>query len=111
VQRLRGFNHWFLHSCTFPSCLPDPGRLAVTTRPVVVRAAPTFPCASRVRLPSASPPCCDRQVVGSFHPHRVSQRLTAHSMVAAEYGTPPEIAGNAGAGVGLYVLTWPMAVH
>jgi hypothetical protein len=33
------------------------------------------------------------------------------SMVAAEYGTPPEIAGNAGAGVGLYVLTWPMAVH
>jgi len=42
-------------------------------------------------------------------------RLVSHcrrqSMVAAEYGSPPEVAGNAGAGVGLYVLTRPMAVH
>jgi len=29
---------WFL-SYTFPPCLPDPGHLAVLTRPVVVRAA------------------------------------------------------------------------
>jgi hypothetical protein len=28
-------------------------------------------------------------------------------MAAAEYGSPPEIAGHAGAGVGLYVLTQP----
>jgi len=28
-------------------------------------------------------------------------------MAAAEYGSPPEIAGNAGAEVGLYVLTQP----
>jgi hypothetical protein len=32
-------------------------------------------------------------------------------MVAAEYGSPPEIAGHAGAGVGLYVLARPVAVH
>ena len=42
-------------------------------------------------------------------------RLLSHrrrqSMVAAEYGSPPEIAGHAGAGVGLYVLARPMAVH
>src|SRR5674476_1538519 len=49
VLDLRGFDHWFLHSYTFPSCLPDPGRLAVPTRPVVVRAAPTLPCVSRIR--------------------------------------------------------------
>jgi hypothetical protein len=42
-------------------------------------------------------------------------RLVSHrrrqSTVAAEYGSPPEVAGNAGAGVGLYVLTRPTAVH
>src|ERR1700726_1509566 len=54
VLDLRGFDHWFLHSYTFPSRLPDPDRLAVPTRPVVVRAAPTLPCDSRIRLPSAS---------------------------------------------------------
>src|SRR5215210_982471 len=59
VLALRGFDHWFLHSYTFPSCLPDPGRLAVPTRPVVVEAAPTRPCASRVRLPPASVGGCD----------------------------------------------------
>jgi hypothetical protein len=32
-------------------------------------------------------------------------------MVAAEYGSPPEIAGHTGAGVGLYFLARPMAVH
>ena len=41
---LRGFHHWFLHSYAVPPRLPDPGRLAVPTRPVVVRAAPTLPC-------------------------------------------------------------------
>ena len=60
--------HWFTTRCTFSSCLPDPGRLAVPTRPVVVRAAPTLPCASRVRLPSASAVCCDRPPAGSFLP-------------------------------------------
>jgi hypothetical protein len=42
-------------------------------------------------------------------------RLVSHrrrqSMVAAEYGSPPEIAGHAGTGVGLYFLARPVAVH
>jgi hypothetical protein len=64
VSRLRGFHHWFTARCTFSSRLPDPGRLAVPTRPVVVRAAPTLPRASGVRLPSASAACCDRPQAG-----------------------------------------------
>jgi hypothetical protein len=66
-DRLRGFDHWFL-AYTFPSCLPSPGRLAVPTRPVVVRAAPALLGASRGRLPSASPACYDRPTVGPFIP-------------------------------------------
>src|ERR687892_1439112 len=68
VPDLRGFHHWFLHSYTSPSCLPDPSRLAVPARPVVVEAAPTPPCASRARLPPASMACCDRPQVGPFTP-------------------------------------------
>jgi hypothetical protein len=56
---------------TCSSCLPDPGRLAVPARPGVVRAAPTLPCVSTVRLPSASPACCDRSAAGPFHPRPV----------------------------------------
>src|ERR1039458_4619534 len=78
VLALRGFDHWFLHSYTFPSRLPDPGRLAVPTRPVVVRAAPTLPCDSRGRLPSASSGRCDGPKEGSFHPLTVKQRLVTH---------------------------------
>jgi hypothetical protein len=70
VPDLRGFHHWFLHSYTSPSRLPDPGRLAVPTRPVVVEAAPTQPGASRVRLPPASVACCDRPQVGRRTPRR-----------------------------------------
>jgi hypothetical protein len=66
-DRLRGFDHWFL-AYTFPSCLPSPGRLAVPTRPVVVRAASALLGASRGGLPSASPACCDRPTVGPFIP-------------------------------------------
>jgi hypothetical protein len=40
-------------TCTFSSCLPDPHRLAVPVRPVVVRAAPALSGVSRFRLPSA----------------------------------------------------------
>jgi hypothetical protein len=58
-----------------PPCLPDPGRLAVPTRPVVVRAAPTLPCVSRIRLPSASSDRCDGPKEGSFHPLTVKKRL------------------------------------
>ena len=68
------------NTCTFPSCLPGPGRLAVPTRPVVVGAAPTLPCASRVRLPPASPGRYDSPEVGlSSHP--VKWRLVAHEVI------------------------------
>ena len=82
VLALRGFDHWFLLSYTFPSCLPDPSRLVVLTRPVVVRAAPALPCVPKVRLPSASADRCDGPQEGSFHPLTVQQRLVAH-------GRPP----------------------
>src|SRR6266545_2238881 len=68
--RLRGFHHWFTARCTVLPCLPDPGRLAVPTRPVVVRAAPTPPGASKAGLPSASAGLLRQPSGGSFHPTR-----------------------------------------
>ena len=56
---------------TFPSHLPDPGRLVVPTRPGVVGAAPTLTCVPRLGLPPASKACCDRPTVESFHLHPV----------------------------------------
>jgi hypothetical protein len=56
---------------TFPSRLPDPGRLVVSTRPGVVGAAPTLTCVPRLGLPPASKACCDRPTVESFHLHPV----------------------------------------
>jgi hypothetical protein len=76
-RQLTGRQHWFL-AYTCSSCLPDPGRLAVPTRPVVVGAAPTLPGASRVRLPPASPACCDKPAVESLHLHSVKRNLVAH---------------------------------
>ena len=68
--RLRGFHHWFTARYTVLPCLPDPGRLAVPTRPVVVRAAPTLPGASQEGLPSASAGLLRQPSSGSFHPTR-----------------------------------------
>jgi hypothetical protein len=76
----RGFHHWFLHSYASPSRLPGPSRLAVPTRPVVVGAAPTLPGVSQVRLPPASPGCCDSPTAEPFHLHPVSWRLVAHPL-------------------------------
>ena len=75
---LGGFHHWFLHSYTSPSRLLGPSRLAVPARPVVVEAAPTQPCASRIRLPPASPGCCDSPEAEPFHLRSDSWRLVAH---------------------------------
>jgi hypothetical protein len=72
VLDLRGFNHWFLHSYTFPSCLPGPGRLAVPARPVVVGAAPTLTRVPRLRLPPASTSRCDGPQERPFHPLTVN---------------------------------------
>ena len=68
--RLRGFHHWFTARYTVLPCLPDPGRLAVPTRPVVVRAAPTLPGASQAGLPSASAGLLRQPSGGSLHPTR-----------------------------------------
>src|SRR5215207_9712350 len=78
VLALRGFDHWFSSAYTFPSRLPDPGRLAVPTRPVVVGAAPTLPGASRLGLPPASTACCDRPQAESFHLRPDTWNLVAH---------------------------------
>jgi hypothetical protein len=51
------------------SCSPDPSHLAVLARPGFDGAAPTRPCVSRVRLPPASPNCCDSPEVGTYTPH------------------------------------------
>jgi hypothetical protein len=45
--------------------------------------------------------CAGERRVGNARPRLVSH-CRRQSMVAAEYGSPPEIAGHAGAGVGLY---------
>ena len=67
-----------------PSRSPDPHHLAVLARPGFVRAAPTLPGTSRIRLPSASPPCCDRTAAKVSHLHsnhsasRRTQRPATH---------------------------------
>ena len=53
VELLRGFKRWFL-SYAFLSRLPDPHRLAVPARPVVVRAAPASPAPPGSAAPSFS---------------------------------------------------------
>src|SRR4030095_6076161 len=84
--RLRGFHHWFTRRCTVLPCLPDPGRLAVPTRPVVVRAAPTLPGASQAGLPSASAGLLRQPNGGSLSPHPVTQRFVAHPLIAVQLG-------------------------
>src|SRR5262249_28609540 len=90
----------------FPSRLPSPGCLAVPACLVVVRAAPTRPCASRVRLPSASPACCDRSEAG-LPPRSVSWRLVAHALdleaAVADLGQAQEAAPVAAVLLGLHL--------
>jgi hypothetical protein len=56
---LRGFNHWFTLVTPFRLAERALNRLVVPVRLAVVRAAPALACASRLRLPSASPGRCD----------------------------------------------------
>ena len=82
---MRGFHRWFLHSYSVPPRLPDPDRLAVPIRPVVVGAAHALPCVSRVRLPPASTTRCDRPVV-DIPAHPVDMRFVAHEVLFEEMG-------------------------
>lgn len=52
-----------------PSRSPDPHHLAVLTRPGLVRAAPTLPGTTRIRLPSTPSTCCDRPKAEVSHLH------------------------------------------
>ena len=81
-----------------PSRLPDPHHLAVLARPGFVRAAPTLPGTTRIRLPSAPPPCCDRISGEGLSPPLEPQRLTAHPRPAAHLCVSPACAECASAG-------------
>ena len=68
VYVLKDVKHRFL-AYSFPPRSPDPPHLAVLARPGFVRAAPALPGTTRIRLPSASPPCCDRTEAKVSHLH------------------------------------------
>jgi hypothetical protein len=57
----------------------------VLTRPGFVRAAPTLPGTTRIRLPSTPSTCCDRQTAKVSHLRSNQQHLTAQT----EKLTPP----------------------
>jgi hypothetical protein len=94
ARRLRDFTRWFL-SYTFSSRLPDPRRLAVPTRPVVVRTAPHPPR----RLPdqavlSFNQAAATTQRQGPSTPTRSHWRLVAHEHIietAARIGHCPSV--------------------
>jgi len=60
--------HWFL-AYSSRSRSPDPRHLAVLTHPGFVRAAPTLPGNSRIRLPSAPQDRCDGPAMQVSHLH------------------------------------------
>jgi len=64
---LRGFNHWFTRVTPFRLAERALSRLVVPARLAFVGAAPTVARASGLRLPPASPGCCDSQKAESFH--------------------------------------------
>jgi hypothetical protein len=119
ARRLRGFHHWFTARCTVLPCLPDPARLAVPDRPVVVGAAPTLPGASQVRLPPASTGLLRQPSGGSFHPtrsHSASWRtpLSACSLAGRRRGRPgrprgPMTAGTASTSCSNSCESWVLA--
>jgi hypothetical protein len=76
-SELESVNGRFL-AYSSPSRSPDPHYLAVLARPGFVRATPALPVTTRIRLPSAPPPCCDRTGGKGLSPPLEPQRLTAH---------------------------------
>ena len=89
-ERLRGLAPGSL-------CVPHLSALACRTRavrryrpvPSLSGLLPALTCASRIRLPSASPACCDRPEVESFHLHPVGWRLVAHRADRPHLRLPP----------------------
>ena len=65
LEGVRPLVHVVVH---LPALLAGPGPSGGAGPSRRCRAAPALPCASRVRLPPASPACCDRPEVGSCSP-------------------------------------------
>ena len=64
---------------TFSSCLPDPNRLTVPTRPSALGAASRpSPAPPRPGLLAASADRCDSPLARVSHPHTQTHRLMAH---------------------------------
>jgi hypothetical protein len=81
VSHKGAVSHRFL-AYSSSSRSPDPAHLAVLDRPGFVRAAPALPGTTRIRLPSAPPPCCDKDSGEGLPPPLEPQRLTAHPLTA-----------------------------
>ena len=58
-------------------------------RPGFVRAAPTLPGTTRIRLPSTPSTCCDRQKAKVSHLRSNQQRLTAQAVYLIDPHTRP----------------------
>ena len=85
VRSIEGLSAAGSLSYTFPPRLPDPGRLAVPARPVVVRAA-SHPLLHLQDQAALSFTGLLRQARGgALHPHPVSWRLVAHFFVHAQH--------------------------
>jgi hypothetical protein len=93
VSHKGAVSHRFL-AYSSPSRLPDPDHLAVLARPGFVRAAPALSVITRIRLPSAPPPCCDRAAVKVSHLH---SNLSASRRTHDLRHTGNQFAGNSGA--------------
>jgi hypothetical protein len=79
--RLRGFETLVPH-VHLPALLAGPGPSgSAWPVPSLSRLLSALSRTSGVRLPSASPACCDRPAVEPFHLHPVSRRLVAHTFV------------------------------
>jgi hypothetical protein len=78
VSHKGAVSHRFL-AYSSPSRLPDPAHLAVLARPGFVRAALALSVITRIGLPSAPPPGCDRDSGEGLSPPLEPQRLTAHA--------------------------------
>jgi len=79
ASNLREFNHWFTSVAPFHLACRARAVWQYQLVPSLSGLLATLPCASRVRLPSASPTCCDRPEAVSFHHRTVTWRLVAHA--------------------------------
>jgi hypothetical protein len=75
----------------------------VLTRPGFVRAAPTLPGTTRIKLPSTPSTCCDRQKAKVSHLRSNQQRLTAQTVYLIDPKSPMSLQSRTVVG-GKYLL-------